>query len=92
MIAVTRSINKQPITAHLTVNNSQSEYAEVIEYSSNQETRPDLYPRFMIGAISLKARGFLSPLLSLSLLLSLHGEQNPLGPENYFHTYIKGFY
>ena len=88
MIVVTRSINKQPITAYLPVNNSQSEYAEVIEYSSNQETRPDLDPRFLIGAISLKVRGFLSPLLSLSLLFSLHVEKNPLGPENYmyFHT------
>ena len=51
-IKIMRSINKQQITTHLSVNNRQSEYAKVIKYSSNQEAGSYPDPSSLISVVN----------------------------------------
>ena len=83
-----RLINKQPITAHLSVTDSQSEYA--VLGSSNHAARLDLDPKFKSIAVvrsSVMGNQRFSHLLSLPLLFSPRrgSFRKPLAPRVHFN-------
>ena len=81
---VSRESSKQPITTHLSVNTSQSEYAYKVPPIRRQGqilTLVQIYWRGKINQLSRATRGFLTSLsISLSSLLAALLLSSPLAP------------